>query len=100
MRILSLFFLGTLLSFVPVQAADRGAIIKSCHAALGLSDSGCACIADKVEKEFSEPQLEFFLAVITGDKQRRIAAMGKLTSNEMTIVATRMQQLPVECAAS
>ncbi len=100
MRILSLFILGTLLSFVPVQAADRDTIIKSCQKALRLSDSGCACIADKVEKEFNAQQLEFFLAVITSDQERRIEAQGKLTSNEMTFVATRMQQLPVECSES
>ncbi len=99
MRLYRTAFGALLLSTVCVQAADRDVIIKSCLEELKMSAKACDCIADRVQKEFSEPQLAFFLGIITKDRAAMATAQKTLSPGDMPIVADKMEQLPQECAA-
>ncbi len=98
MRPLILAFIIFLLGTFNVQAGDRDAIIKSCHAELKMSAKGCECIADKVEAEFNEAQQAFFMGIITRDQAAMAAAQKNLTPNDMTVISGKMEQLPKVCA--
>ena len=81
-----------------VTAADDRDVIKaSCAQTLGLSPSGCECIADKATSEFNDKEFAFFMTAIAADQAARAAAQAQLTIQEQTHVASRMMAMPGEC---
>ena len=86
------------LAATPVLADDRDTILESCRANLGMSAAGCDCIADRVEAEFDEQQMAFFISMITRDQAAAAKLRGQMTVNQLTQVGSRMTELPTECA--
>ena len=77
--------------------ADDAVILASCKDDLQLSDSGCACVLDKVHSELSENQLTFFVAAISEDQAAMAQASMVLTGAEMMEMATFMTSTPQQC---
>ncbi len=77
--------------------ADDAVILASCKDDLQLSDSGCACVLDKVHSELSENQLTFFVAAISEDQETMAQASMALTGAEMMEMATFMTSTPQQC---
>ena len=77
--------------------ADDGAILASCKTDLKLSDSGCACVLDKVHSTLNEKQLAFFVASLRKDTQAQMKAQMGLTTAEMMEMANFMTATPQEC---
>lgn len=78
-------------------ADDRGDIIASCAANLGLPPAGCECIADKATSDFNPREFAFFIAVIKGDQAAQATAMQELTPEEAVGIGERMNAMPAEC---
>jgi len=79
-------------------ADDRDVILASCAQTLGLSPSGCGCIADKATSEFNDKEFVFFMAMVSGDKGAQASTQGALTMEEQVHVGSRMTAMPGECA--
>lgn len=84
------------LACAPAQA-DDAVILASCKAELKLSDSGCACVLDKVHSELSDTQVEFFVAAIGKNQPAMMQAQMALTGAEMMEIATFMTATPQSC---
>ncbi len=90
--------LATLLLLAPASAvADDEAILASCKADLQLSDSGCACVLDRVHEDLNDKQLAFFVAAIRKDAEAQMKAQMGLTGDEMMELANFMTQTPMQC---
>lgn len=79
-------------------ADDRDIILESCRTALGMRESACNCIADKVEKNFDPKQKAFFLAVIQSDGVEATRLKGEMSNEQLTQVASGMETMPATCA--
>ena len=77
--------------------ADDATILASCKNELKLSDSGCACVLDKVHSTLNEKQLTFFVAAISGDSNAMMQAQTQLAGNEMLEVTNFMTTTPQQC---
>lgn len=77
--------------------ANDDVILASCKAELQLSDSGCACVLDKVHSELSDKQIEFFVAAIGKNQAGMMQAQMALTGAEMMEIATFMTATPQQC---
>lgn len=97
MRIVVLLFLGIIMSATSAQASNRDIIVNSCLSELEMTGSQCNCVADNAEKSFNKKQMVFFLAAISADPNKRMAAMSNMTMQEMTRVAELMEEIPQKC---
>lgn len=79
-------------------ADDRDIILESCKSALGMSESACNCIADKVEKNFDPKQKAFFLAVIQSNGAEATRLKGGMSVKQLTEVGNGMESMPATCA--
>lgn len=69
-----------LVFLIPGSAhANDEAILASCKKDLKLSDSGCACVLNKVHTTLNEKQLAFFVASLRKDRQALMKAQMELT---------------------
>jgi len=100
MRFLMLLFFGTVLSTVTAHAGIRETITSSCKTQFYMSPSQCSCVVNTAEKTFSPKQMEFFLAVVTDDENRRVAAQSKLTMEGVLQVAENMENIPIKCGGN
>ena len=87
-----------LTGFAGAAVANDEVILASCKAELQLSDSGCACVLDKVHSELSDKQLAFFVAAIGKDQPAMMKAQMELTGAEMMEIATFMTETPQQCS--
>lgn len=95
--------LAGLMTIVPLMfgasaaRANDDVILASCKAELQLSDSGCACVLDKVHSDLSDKQLEFFVAAISKNQPAMMQAQMALTGAEMMEIANFMTATPQIC---
>jgi hypothetical protein len=89
--------LACAVSAAGVALADDALILASCKADLQLSDTGCACVLDKVHETLNENQLAFFVAALRKDQQAQMKAQMNLTGAEMMEMANFMTQAPTQC---
>ncbi|QDZ01728.1 hypothetical protein FQ775_15865 [Nitratireductor mangrovi] len=80
-----------------VAMADDAAILASCKTDLQLSDSGCACVLDKVHSTLNDKQLAFFVAAIKKDTATQQKAQMALSGEEMMEMANFMTMTPQQC---
>ena len=95
-RLAGLAVLPVVFYAVTAQANDD-VILASCKTELQLSESGCACVLDKVHSELSDNQLAFFVAAISKDQPAMVQAQMALTGAEMMEIATFMTATPQSC---
>ena len=96
--------IATLLPFVFATAmivggaqANDEVLLKSCKEDLKLSESGCACVMEKIANELSDKQRNFLVASISNDQQAMQQGFKELTGQEMMDVTTFMTQTPMQC---
>ena len=77
--------------------ANDDAILASCKHDLRLSDSGCACVLEKVHSELNEAQFAFFVASVSGDVAGQQKAQMQLTGEDMQKLAMFMTTTPQQC---
>lgn len=82
-----------------IASASDEEIYQSCKAELKFSDSACQCILDKVENELTPEQRDMLVIMIKGENAAISQAMaqGKISAEDMTLLANFMSEAPAQC---
>ncbi len=89
---------GLVVGADPSRAAtDQSEIEAACKVQLTLKPGGCACIAERAEKELDDQQRRWLILRVTGDKPAARELQMNMTQNQLIGVGTFMANAPVEC---
>jgi len=85
---------------LPAYAAQEhlDTLERECGTQLGLTASGCKCVADTAASELNEIQQAFVAAQVTRNMSEIARIQGGMTQNDMMAAGTFMTAAPSRCA--